>query len=206
MHKKIISTLMIGLSLTAYGQAALAKKTVCDGRTANIVGTNKSDTIVINDDGTYSITTDGVTSLENFNPPAVVQSGNGNDHITGSSFNDVICGYNGNDTVEGGDGNDRIFGQNGKDALYGDSQDPTVSCVPDPNVDPAVTCNDYVVGGNGKDSIQGGDGNDILDGENAHDVIDGGLGADIITGGYGEDTCSADPIDPDTFNGRELTP
>lgn len=204
MHRKIISSVVIGLSLTAYGQAALAKKSVCDGQVANIVGTNKSDTIVINDDGTNHTYILNGSEPRQFTPPAVVQGGNGKDHIVGSQFDDIICGGNGKDIIEGGDGSkigDRIFGEKGKDELYGDFKDETVICDPE-----LVVCKDYIAGGNGKDTIYGGKGNDILEGENGRDVIDGGRGSDIINGGHGKDTCSADPNAADDFSECELTP
>ncbi len=206
MRNKIIISLLIGTAISGFGDLAMAKKpgggkgkpTYCDGQRVNVKGTNKSDTIIINDD--YTATINGEPPVD-FTPPAVVSGGNGNDRITGSVFADIICGGNGQDTISGKDsidGQDRIFGQNGKDTLYGD--DAESSCVA---VDPAgedgifgneddvpPNCNDYIEGGNGKDVIAGGDGDDILDGDNAPDEISGGPGSDTIIGGKGKDTCS----------------
>lgn len=201
MRRKVISTLVFGLALTAYGDATLAnefgvaRKTrefFCEGRTANIVGTHGSDTIVIYDNAKYSIND---SAPIDFTPPAVVYGGNGHDQIIGSSSDDIICGNNGHDTVEGGDGNDRIYGQNGIDTLYGDAQDPANACVPDETAVPPVACDDYIVGGEGKDFLQGNDGRDVLEGDNGPDMIDGGLGADAITGGNGRDICTNDGAD-----------
>lgn len=179
MRNKIISSLAIGLSLTAFGQAALADDFVCDSLPANIIGTDGPDTIVVNDDGTYSLNGGAPVG---FTPPAVVYGGNGNDQISGSSFDDVICGNNGDDTIEGGDGSDSIFGQNGIDKLYGDSSD--LACIPafatDPDgipgsgdETPAITCDDEVVGGNGNDIIEGGNGSDSVIGQNGKDKLYG---------------------------------
>lgn len=198
MYKKIIVSSLMVMAMLGFSQSILAKgkKTSCDGKVVNVWGTNGSDTIVINDDSTYTLNNGDPVS---FTPPAIVAGGNGSDTITGSSADDVICGGNGNDVIKGGDGSDRIFGQNGKDTLDGDND---VLCVA--GVD--VTCDDYVTGGNGKDSIVGGNGNDTLDGNNGVDTIDGGLGIDLIDGGNGKDSCTSDSSETDDVSDCESTP
>jgi Ca2+-binding RTX toxin-like protein len=206
MRNKILVGLIIGMSISGFGDLAMAKpvgkgkKSYCDGNIVNVKGTNKSDIIVINDDNTATVNGEIVTFGSLDTPvQAVVSGGNGNDTITGSSFDDIICGGNGQDIIYGKDGSDRIFGQNGKDELYGD--DAESSCVPlDPegpdglpdtadDVSP-LYCDDFIEGGNAKDYIEGGDGDDILEGNNASDEIKGGFGSDTLDGGNGKDICS----------------
>lgn len=62
MRNKIVIGLIIGTSIGGFGDLAMAKqpagkgkKAFCDGKVANVIGTNKSDTIVINDDNTYTV-------------------------------------------------------------------------------------------------------------------------------------------------------
>ncbi len=47
--------------------------------------------------------------------------------------------------------------------------------------------NDYIFGGNGKDTITGLGGNDVILGGNGKDVLDGGSGKDELWGGNGKD-------------------
>lgn len=196
MNNKIIASLIAGVTLIGLSQSALArpnKNKTCDGKTVNVLGTNRSDTIVLNDDGTYSINgaNKSVVAL-----PFVVVGRNGKDTITGSKNDDVICGGDGNDDIKGGDGSDRLFGDNGKDTLDGDNKNNP--CVP--TLDNSVTCDDYIHGNNGKDTILGGLGNDILFGDNGKDDIDAGVGSDIIDGGRGKDNCTADETEVDDIS------
>ena len=54
-------------------------------------------------------------------------------------------------------------------------------------VDPAVSLNSTLLGGNGKDVLTGGSGEDTIDGGNGKDVIAGGAGDDILNGGRCKD-------------------
>jgi hypothetical protein len=73
-----------------------------------------------------------------------VQSGAGNDTITGSAQRNTLAGGDGNDTIAGGDGDDALDGWVG---------------------------NDRVDGGAGQDSIGGGDGDDVLVGGADRDIF-----------------------------------
>ncbi len=55
------------------------------------------------------------------------------------------------------------------------------------SIDPSVTLNTVVWGGDGYDSIFGGAGNDYLDGGAGNDVIGGGGANDTLLGGDGDD-------------------
>jgi hypothetical protein len=83
-----------------------------------------------------------------------VNSGRGNDVITGSPFGDFIVGAAGNDVINSGDGDDTVFGGAGKDALNGGAGNDSLSGQ----------------GGTG-DSLTGGAGDDFLDGGAGNDLI-----------------------------------
>jgi len=83
-----------------------------------------------------------------------VNSGSGNDVITGSAFGDFIVGAGGDDVVNAGGGDDTVFGGAGKDALNGGIGNDSLSGQ----------------GGTG-DSLTGGTGDDVLDGGAGNDVI-----------------------------------
>ena len=57
-----------------------------------------------------------------------------------------------------------------------------------PVVSPIVEVINYLVGGNGKDTLQGDAGQDIIDAGNGKDILSGGGGADELTGGKSSDT------------------
>lgn len=73
----------------------------CGGRTATIVGTDRSET------------------LRGTNRADVIDARGGDDRILGRGGNDIICGGNGNDTLSGADGKDRLYGGAGRDVLDG---------------------------------------------------------------------------------------
>ncbi|MGJ8531684.1 MAG: LysM peptidoglycan-binding domain-containing protein [Alphaproteobacteria bacterium] len=106
-----------------------------------------------------------------------LNSGSGNDDVSGSIHDNTInlgvghdwaYGWGGNDTLSGGDGNDHIYGHSGDDILNGDDG------------------NDHIEGGSGLDEIYGGAGDDDLyidDDDfdaNGDLIIDGGSGMDTI--------------------------
>jgi Ca2+-binding RTX toxin-like protein len=119
---------------------------------------------------------------------AQINTGSGDDTITGSFISDTIRAGAGDDFVEGGKGADLIFGGDGDDTIYGDSkfaEENPGGIVKDGN--------DTIYGGFGNDLIFGGDGDDLLYGDNAdgtgfgNDTIYGGAGNDTIFGGGGAD-------------------
>lgn len=94
-----------------------------------------------------------------------VITGNGDDHVTGSSVANLLEANGGNDTLLGHDGEDTLFGGEGNDNLDGGSQ---------------------------SDSIYGGDGEDLLYGGSNADYLEGGADDDIVFGGSGGDTIWSD--------------
>jgi Ca2+-binding RTX toxin-like protein len=113
----------------------------------------------------------------------VVQSGNGDDLLTGSpDFANHLHGQDGRDTLLGGTDNDTLDGGDGADSING------------------LSGNDSILAGNGTDNISGDDGNDTLDGGNGSDTISSGNGDDSVFAGNGEDSLNGDAGD-DTLNG-----
>lgn len=82
-----------------------------------------------------------------------IDSGLGNDVITGTGYNDVLLGNLGNDDIHGGAGSDSINGGIGDDTLRGDA---------------------------GNDTLYGGWGNDTFYGDAGNDVVNGGTGYDTL--------------------------
>jgi Ca2+-binding RTX toxin-like protein len=91
---------------------------------------------------------------------AVLHGDDGNDSLVGGAFDDFMTGDAGNDTMQGGGGRDSIRGGAG---------------------------NDSIDAGDGDDSVDGGDGNDILFGGAGNDQLIGGAGRDSLHGGDGND-------------------
>ena len=102
----------------------------------------------------------------------IIDSGEGNDSITGTAGFQQIDGSAGNDAINGAGGDDEVLGNEGDDRVQGGRG------------------NDFVIGGEGADQIRGNAGDDYLiqsdlfDGE--RDVFDGGPGIDETGGGGGE--------------------
>jgi Ca2+-binding RTX toxin-like protein len=117
-----------------------------------------------------------------------VETGGGDDSVTGSAANnfidteggdDVVNGGDGNDDIDLGDGNDIGVGAGGNDELFGGDGDDVVDGGPG---------NDFVDGNDGNDALTGDDGNDVLESNSGSDTISGGTGIDTITYNYdGED-------------------
>ncbi|MBL0075973.1 MAG: hypothetical protein IPP41_08565 [Rhodocyclaceae bacterium] len=148
---------------------------------------------------------------------ASIESGDGNDTVTGSAGNDLIVGGTGSDVLAGGAGNDhfniegvdagydRVSGGDGFDQIIGGSgsddfrfyQFNGVNTVE--RIDGGLGINRIVgtTSGDNLDfsatnligiaSIDGGDGNDTVTGGAGDDVIVGGLGSDVLAGGSGND-------------------
>ncbi|MGR3279849.1 calcium-binding protein, partial [Acaryochloris marina NIES-2412] len=135
-----------------------------------------------------------------FNPVVdgiVLNGGDGNNILTGTSLNDQIfglggddqlSGLNGLDLLEGGMGNDLLFGGNGGDKLDGGSGDDFLSGDNDDDWLLGGLGNDVLTGGSGNDDLMGGAGTDILNGDAGNDLLNGGEGNDLLRLGAGADT------------------
>ena len=95
----------------------------------------------------------------------VIDGGNGNDNLTGTTGADAIYGRDGGDIVSGLDGDDHIEGANG---------------------------DDHLSGGGGVDEIHGEAGNDVIGGDDDNDEIHGGLGVDELYGWADDDSMFGD--------------
>lgn len=154
---------------------------------------------------------------ENLQVPVEIETGSGNDVVTGGSLGDHISTGDGDDQVVGGGGDDVINSGNGADAVWGGTGDDTVHAGPGDDVGDGGygdyvegeagidtlygdAGNDWLIGGAGIDtlygddegselSVDGGAGNDRLDGDdaNADLTVDEGAGDDVLYGGSGDD-------------------
>ena len=134
-----------------------------------------------------------------------IESGNGDDEISGMEGEDYLDGGDGNDYLEGGDGNDRLEGAEGDDVVsagagddivysglgddevYGDEGKDKLYLEDGDDYSEAGEGHDSVFGGAGSDQMFGDAGNDKLDGGEGDDEIGGDDGNDQLTGGAGHD-------------------
>lgn len=151
-----------------------------------------------------------------------IDGGIGNDRIVGEDGNDKMLGGDGSDTIDGGLGNDIVYGGNGDDwidsglgnnIVYGGEGDDDISGIGtllgeegndrvsgfgendyivggEGNDTLSSTNNSAILGGGGDDYIVAGKGNDTLSGGDNNDIVSGGDGNDFISGGDGQDTLS----------------
>ncbi len=103
----------------------------------------------------------------------IMNTGRGDDHITGAAGNDTIGGNRGADTLIGNGGNDRltttISDTVGDDLRGGDGLDTLM----------ASNAADTLDGGAGNDSLYGYGGNDTLTGGDDDDLLNGGGDVDL---------------------------
>ncbi len=171
------------------------------GGVLTIVGTSKSDRIVVSSDGTnvtatlnkdsFTAPLMGISSIsiegaggndridiaDELVVNAIISGGPGNDRIHSGGGIDIITGDAGNDWLWGGDGADDMNAGAGNDHVFGELGDDTM------------------LAGAGNDEMNGGEGNDNMDGEAGHDRLRGGLGDDLIFGGAGKDQLRGDDGD-----------
>jgi Ca2+-binding RTX toxin-like protein len=131
----------------------------------------------------------------------VIESGDGDDVITGSADfaelidaddgDDTITGNGGNDTIDAGDGNDMVTGGADIDSILGGNGQDTID---------GGAGNDTIDAGDGQDSVDGGDGDDVINAGDGLDTVNGGAGDDNINGMSGTDLLNGD-ADNDTILG-----
>jgi Ca2+-binding RTX toxin-like protein len=109
----------------------------------------------------------------------MLSGGGGNDTLNGGAGNDSLFGGIAADSLDGGNGNDRLWGDNGFDTLRGGNGNDTIQ---------GGNGWDELIGGNGRDRLNGGTGNDTMTGGNGNDTLNGDADNDILRGGAGVDT------------------
>ena len=117
----------------------------------------------------------------------IINGGNGDDTLTGTTGDDIINAGNGNDRVDGGDGNDTISGGTGNDVLIGGRGNNTIDGGDGNDTITVADGNNTVKGGTGNDTITAGNGNNVIDGGDGNDTIHVGSGNNTLTGGSGND-------------------
>jgi serralysin len=107
----------------------------------------------------------------------LLDGGDGNDLVIGSTIEDLLIGSDGNDLLSGYQDNDRLFGSAGNDLILGSWGEDTL----------VGGSGDDVLRGHGdSDFLDGGSGNDLLYGSNTYPLPDR-TNIDSLTGGSGED-------------------
>lgn len=105
--------------------------------------------------------------------------------VGGDSSDDVISltpGSSGTINVTFGTTQIGAYSPTGRILVYGNSGNDKIT------VDPAITQNVELYGGDGNNTLVGGGGNDILVGGAGSDSLDGGAGRNILIGGDGSDS------------------
>ncbi len=180
------------------------------GGVLTIIGSNKSDKISVDSDGTSLTVTAGkqVTSFdlsggEGGTPVAFtsiyIDGDKGNDwihvgdlvaanaEIYGNDGNDRIFSGGGADVIDAGKGNDRVYGGGGNDTInLGMGNDWGWGGDGD-DVITADIGNDKLFGDAGNDTLWAWSGNDALNGGDGDDVMHGEDGHDRLRGGLGND-------------------
>ena len=158
----------------------------------NVIGTNRSDTIIGN-------------SSDN-----MLEGSTGDDFLSGEEGNDILDGGIGNDTLKGGAGNDNFLGGDGIDTVdYSDeTEDITVDLKSLSSVEISASQgidtfdsiegviggsgDDILIGTTGANNLDGNSGNDTLVSFGGNDTLDGGTGNDLVSFGFTSSNISLD--------------
>ncbi|MEP3845926.1 MAG: calcium-binding protein [Paracoccaceae bacterium] len=176
--------LLIRLSQQAAGQGA-DRNLLFD--IENVIGTGFDDRIV--GDASANILQSGLgdDTVSGLGGNDTIDTGVGDDLVIGGAGNDTVLLGDGNDNaraggdddwIEGGLGNDTISGNGGEDTAFGGDGDDTFFL---------GSQNDLAFGGAGEDVLNGGFSADVLDGGAGDDQVRGEAGVDQINGGDGND-------------------
>ena len=117
-------------------------------------------------EGSGSISSSAGTTI--FTGIEVLETGSGNDTITGAGGADIIFSGAGNDRIFGGGGADILSGGDGRDSLEGGAG------------------NDTLIGGAGADTLFGGSGLDVIDYSASDAAVNINLRTWTATGGHAE--------------------
>jgi Ca2+-binding RTX toxin-like protein len=184
---------LLGALLIAAPASAGRRTPKCFGRSATIVGTDRSNELM------------GTRRAD------VIVGRGGDDMIFGRGGNDLVCMGGGFDFVFAGGGHDRLSGGKGPNVYFPGRGDDTVrggrgdfDFVTYEGQDVGLEANlglgfingqgtdairdvEGVGGGEGNDTLHGDDGNNDLWGFGGDDVVNGGGGSDFLNSGAGND-------------------
>ena len=138
------------ITVAGYFTAAEADrvKTVIVGGNEYTIGWHKSNVLKDGDvahEGMYLEQTPGGDATAVAGIPNWINTGEGNDKITGANKYDMLAGNTGNDSITASDNMSELFGDDGNDTLIGGAGD------------------DYLWGGKGNNTLTGGSGSDTFD-------------------------------------------
>jgi Ca2+-binding RTX toxin-like protein len=91
---------------------------------------------------------------------AVIEGGDGMDHLMGDASNEEFYGGRGDDMIEAYDGNDTVYANSGDDEVRGGRGNDFISGGPDDDIVYGNSGNDTILGGSGDDTLSGGPGTD----------------------------------------------
>ncbi|SFK46845.1 beta strand repeat-containing protein [Methylorubrum salsuginis] len=173
---------------------------VLSGNVITVRGGTGTDTFVFEVDGDPAITLDfsktydrtvfGV-SLSGIEAVAV-ETGAGNDILTGGFGADTLRSDEGNDRLDGGRGADRLYGGEGDDTYFVDDASDRVREYEDEGRDVVYAASDYTLGNDDafieELRADAGSRGVALTGNALDNLIVGGAGIDTLRGGGGKDT------------------
>ncbi|MFF4173824.1 calcium-binding protein [Streptomyces sp. NPDC001744] len=104
--------------------------------------------------------------------------------VRGDAGDDMVMGRA---VLDGGDGADHLMGDEGDQRMRGGPGDDVIEAYEGADVVHAGPGDDHALGGDGDDIVLGGPGDDTLDGGEGDDLVAGGPGRDAAEGGPGRD-------------------
>ncbi|MER6408611.1 calcium-binding protein [Streptomyces viridosporus] len=104
--------------------------------------------------------------------------------VRGDAGDDMVMGRA---VLDGGDGMDHLMGDDGDQRLWGGRGDDRIEAYDGADIVYAGPGDDHAMGGDGRDIVLGGHGDDTLYGGGGDDLVSGGPGKDTVEGGPGHD-------------------
>ncbi|MEU2437520.1 calcium-binding protein [Streptomyces rubradiris] len=104
--------------------------------------------------------------------------------VRGDAGDDMVMGRA---VLDGGDGTDHLMGDDGDQRLWGGRGNDMIEAYGGADTVYAGPGDDHAMGGDGRDIVLGGPGDDTLSGEGGDDLVSGGPGKDTVDGGPGRD-------------------
>ncbi|WP_405453921.1 calcium-binding protein [Streptomyces achromogenes] len=104
--------------------------------------------------------------------------------VRGDAGDDMVMGRA---VLDGGDGMDHLMGDDGDQRLWGGRGDDMIEAYGGADTVYAGPGDDHARGGDGRDIVLGGPGDDTLYGDDGDDLVGGGPGKDTVDGGPGRD-------------------